>query len=171
MRRDSPRAYTSPLYIQIGRLKLRTSRGVSSPPAEATEESDEFMSKRTPKKPSQGQANLEYLRNMSDEEIARTSPPELANLPADFWDSAKMVIPIPKEAISLRVDEDVLAWFRKQGPLYQSRMNAVLRSYVTAMTPSRKNGKAKKASKSRTKRIAAHSTVKPRTKSISGHRE
>ena len=37
---------------------------------------------------------------------------------------------IAKRAISLRVDEDVLAWFKAAGPRYQSRMNAVLRSYV-----------------------------------------
>lgn len=42
-------------------------------------------------------------------------------------------VPPPKEAISLRVDGDVLAWFRAGGPGYQSRMNAVLRSYMTAM--------------------------------------
>jgi hypothetical protein len=35
-----------------------------------------------------------------------------------------------KEAISLRGDQDVLEWFRAQGPRYQSRMNAVLRTYV-----------------------------------------
>ncbi len=116
------------------------------------------MPKRTPKQPSQGQANLEYLRNMSDAEIARTSPPELANLPPDFWDSAKMVVPIPKEAISLRVDEDVRAWFRKEGPLYQSRINAVLRSYVTAMKRRRNNGKTK--AKPRAERISVRSTAK-----------
>jgi uncharacterized protein (DUF4415 family) len=32
----------------------------------------------------------------------------------------------------LRIDEDVLAWFRGQGPGYQTRMNAVLRAYVEA---------------------------------------
>ena len=38
--------------------------------------------------------------------------------------------PLPaKVAISLRVDEDVLAWFRAQGPGYQTRMNAVLRAF------------------------------------------
>ena len=37
-------------------------------------------------------------------------------------------------AISLRVDEDVLAWFKAAGPRYQSRMNAVLRSYMTHMS-------------------------------------
>lgn len=38
--------------------------------------------------------------------------------------------PLGKEAISLRVDADVLAWFRRQGPRYQTRMNAVLRAHV-----------------------------------------
>jgi uncharacterized protein (DUF4415 family) len=60
-----------------------------------------------------------------------TSPAELADLPDDFWDEAKLVVPAAKRAISLRVDEDVLEWFRRQGPRYQTRMNAVLRSYMT----------------------------------------
>lgn len=70
---------------------------------------------------------------MTDEEIAETSPPELADLPDDFWDDATVVVPEPKESISLRVDGDVLAWFREGGPGYQTRMNAVLRSYMRAM--------------------------------------
>lgn len=69
---------------------------------------------------------------MTEEEIMATSPPELADLPDDFWDQAVVVIPISKEAISLRVDHDVLAWFRAQGSGYQTRMNAVLRSYMEA---------------------------------------
>jgi uncharacterized protein (DUF4415 family) len=60
-----------------------------------------------------------------------SSPPELANLPADFWAEAQVVWPAAKQAISLRVDRDVLEWFRAQGPRYQSRMNAVLRAYMT----------------------------------------
>jgi uncharacterized protein (DUF4415 family) len=70
---------------------------------------------------------------MSEEEIERTSPPELAGLPADFWDNAQVFAPVGKRAISLRVDADVLEWFKRQGPRYQSRMNAVLRSYVSRM--------------------------------------
>jgi len=57
---------------------------------------------------------------------------ELGDLPDDFWDDADIIVPEPKEAISIRVDRDVLAWFRKQGPGYQSRMNAVLRSFMEA---------------------------------------
>lgn len=99
------------------------------------------MTKPTTKKPSRGRANLALLRRVSDAEIARTSPPELAELPAelpaDFWDEAALVVPNAKKAISLRVDEDVLTWFRKSGPRYQTRMNAVLRSYVVAMRKGR----------------------------------
>jgi uncharacterized protein (DUF4415 family) len=38
----------------------------------------------------------------------------------------------PKEAISLRIDADVLAWFREQGDGWQTRMNAVLRAFRDA---------------------------------------
>jgi uncharacterized protein (DUF4415 family) len=38
----------------------------------------------------------------------------------------------PKTSISLRVDADVLEWFKGQGPGYQTRMNAVLRAFKEA---------------------------------------
>jgi uncharacterized protein (DUF4415 family) len=68
---------------------------------------------------------------MSEREIGATSPAELADLPDDFWDEATVVEPSTKQPISLRVDTDVLEWFKTQGPRYQSRINAVLRSYVS----------------------------------------
>ena len=40
-----------------------------------------------------------------------------------------------KAAISLRIDPEVLDWFRTQGPGYQTRMNAVLRAYMEASAP------------------------------------
>jgi uncharacterized protein (DUF4415 family) len=82
------------------------------------------------RQPSRGRADLDRLRRMSEAEIQRTSPPELADLPDDFWDEAAVVTQGPKQAISLRVDEDVLTWFKDQGPRYQTRMNAVLRTYM-----------------------------------------
>ncbi|MBZ0168021.1 hypothetical protein MELA_02795 [Candidatus Methylomirabilis lanthanidiphila] len=82
------------------------------------------------RRPSRGRANLAHLGRVSDAEIARTAPPELADLPDDFWAEPALVLPVAKRAISLRVDEDVLDWFRTSGPRYQSRMNAVLRSYM-----------------------------------------
>jgi uncharacterized protein (DUF4415 family) len=80
---------------------------------------------------------LPRLRKQSEAAIARTSPPELADLPADFWDASEVVLPVPKRAISLRVDEDVLKWFKSRGPRYQSRMNAILRSYMAYMRKDR----------------------------------
>ena len=96
-----------------------------------------MSAKRTPRpskhsEPLRGRVDLARLRRMGEREIARTSPPELADLPADFWDEAVLVPPAIKQAISLRVDGDVLEWFRGQGPRYQSRMNAVLRAYMLA---------------------------------------
>ena len=96
-----------------------------------------MSAKRTPKSsprrrnvPSRGRANLARLRTVGEAEIARTAPDELRDLPLDFWDDASPVMPEVKIPISLRVDVDVLAWFRRKGPRYQSRMNAVLRSYM-----------------------------------------
>ena len=48
------------------------------------------------------------------------------------WTGLKVAWPQPKQAISLRIDQDILAWFRDHGPGYQTRMNAVLRAFVDA---------------------------------------
>ncbi len=48
------------------------------------------------------------------------------------WSTAEVVTPEPKKLISLRLDADVVAFFRGQGKGYQTRMNAVLRSYMEA---------------------------------------
>lgn len=37
-----------------------------------------------------------------------------------------------KSLLSIRVDTQVISWFKSQGPGYQSRMNALLRAYMEA---------------------------------------
>lgn len=92
------------------------------------------MKRKRPDKPSRGRANFAMMDAMTEEDIMRTSPPELKDLPDDFWDEAVMVPgDDPKEPISIRLDPDVLHWFRSKGARYQTRINAVLRSYVNAM--------------------------------------
>jgi uncharacterized protein (DUF4415 family) len=94
----------------------------------------------------EGRADLARLRRASDAEIARTAPEELPLLPDNFWKHAKVVVPTTKEAISFRVDADVLEWFRAGGPRYQSRMNAVLRTFVEEMArPARRRRPRKSA--------------------------
>ena len=95
---------------------------------------------RVAEAPPQGRADLRGLRVVREHEIKQTSPEELADLPDDFWDDAELVVPVAKRAISLRVDEDVLEWFRSLGPRYQTRMNAVLRAYMNrTATPTRRS--------------------------------
>ena len=48
------------------------------------------------------------------------------------WTRTELVTPEPKKMISLRVDPDVLEFFKAQGPGYQTRMNAVLRAWMEA---------------------------------------
>ena len=49
------------------------------------------------------------------------------------WDNAAVELPQPKALLNMRVDKDVLDYFRKTGKGYQTRINAVLRSYVSRM--------------------------------------
>jgi uncharacterized protein (DUF4415 family) len=70
---------------------------------------------------------LEEIQNIPDFAIDTSDIPELDD---HFWATAKMVKPITKQAISIRLDSDVLEWFKKQGKGYQSMINTVLRSYI-----------------------------------------
>lgn len=56
----------------------------------------------------------------------------------DFWKRAKLVMPETKKSVHLRVDADVLNWFRAQGKGHLTRMNAVLRSYMEARRTDRR---------------------------------
>ena len=62
-------------------------------------------------------------------------------VPEDFWENARVVLPEPgKTSVHLRLDADVLDWFRAQGKGHLTRMNAVLRSYMEAHTPPKQRG-------------------------------
>ena len=70
------------------------------------------------------------LDGLTDEEI-EASIADDPDWSEDWnWGEAVLVIPPKKKAISIRVDEDVLDYFKTQGAGYQRRMNAVLRSYM-----------------------------------------
>jgi uncharacterized protein (DUF4415 family) len=62
----------------------------------------------------------------------RANAPEATSLGAEFWRSARVVMPVGKTSIHLRLDSDVVAWFRAHGKGHLTRMNAVLRAYVEA---------------------------------------
>lgn len=51
----------------------------------------------------------------------------------NFWKTAKVVLPVPKEIVTMRLDADLLRWFR-QNRGYQTRINAILRAYMQAQS-------------------------------------
>jgi uncharacterized protein (DUF4415 family) len=55
---------------------------------------------------------LEEIQNIPDEAIDTSDIPELDD---HFWETATMVTPISKQAVSLRLDRDILDWFKSQG--------------------------------------------------------
>jgi uncharacterized protein (DUF4415 family) len=57
------------------------------------------------------------------------------------WSKVDVDIPGPKRPVALRLDADVLDWFRSSGKGYQTRINAVLRSYKRAREAAAAKGK------------------------------
>jgi uncharacterized protein (DUF4415 family) len=68
---------------------------------------------------------------MKDEDIDFSDIPEIS--PEQF---ARAIVrrnfePIPrKKQLTLRMDSDVIDWFKKQGRGYQTKINALLRAYM-----------------------------------------
>src|SRR6202022_3247717 len=71
---------------------------------------------------------------MTSEEIEAqvAADPDEAGMELD-WDSVRVELPTPKADLHMRVDRDILDYFRGLGKGYQTRINAVLRSYVERM--------------------------------------
>lgn len=74
------------------------------------------------------------FRDMTDEEVERraAADPDAGVIPPGFWDNAKVLLPENKEQITLRLDPEVIRFFKATGKGYHSRIGAVLRSYVEA---------------------------------------
>ena len=86
-----------------------------------------------------GKTDWARVDALTDEDIERAvaNDPDAAPLDID-WSDAVLVIPTRKKAISIRVDEDVLDFFKKEGDGYQRRINAVLRSYMQQKVKAKK---------------------------------
>jgi len=73
------------------------------------------------------------LAEMEDEAIDTGDIPELDD---DFFQKAELRVP-PKQPVTLRIDEDVLVWFKAQGKGYQTRINKLLRQYMESQATKR----------------------------------
>jgi uncharacterized protein (DUF4415 family) len=73
---------------------------------------------------------VQALRELRDEDINLSDIPEQTG---GGWRRVSELVPAEnKQQVTLRLDADVIAFFRATGRRYQSRMNAVLRDYVQA---------------------------------------
>ena len=75
--------------------------------------------------------NFKKLAEMEDKNIDLSDIPKLSSA---FFKKAELKLPEPKKSISMRIDPDVLDFFRKKGSGYQTKMNAVLRMFMEAQT-------------------------------------
>lgn len=75
----------------------------------------------------------EKLANMKDEDIDFSDIPELDD---KFFKNASIKVP-EKKPITIRLDGDVLEWFKSQGQGYQTRINKLLRQYMEAQQSQR----------------------------------
>lgn len=80
------------------------------------------------------------LAELPDEAIDYSDIPELDE---EFWGNAHLVMPEAKERITLRIDKEVVEYFRSGGHGYQTRMNAVLRAYMEAQRSKKRHKTAR----------------------------
>jgi len=73
------------------------------------------------------------LRSMTDEEVhtALIDDPDAQPTDETFWKDARVVMPRRKETVTMRLDAELLEWFRSERG-YQTRINAILRAYMNA---------------------------------------
>lgn len=88
---------------------------------------------RTGKAFAKAATDWKRLRSITDREIreAIAEDPDARPTDTEFWKHARVVMPRRKQTITIRLDRDLLKWFRRKKG-YQTRINAVLRSYMQA---------------------------------------
>jgi len=78
--------------------------------------------------PNASKTDWKRLARQADQDIDTSEVPELGD---DFFEQAELHVPA-KQSVTIRLDADVLAWFKEQGAGYQTRINQLLRQYMQA---------------------------------------
>jgi uncharacterized protein (DUF4415 family) len=89
--------------------------------------------KRTGNTSTRATTDWKRLSSLSDRAILKAleSDPEVRPTDVGFWERAKVVKPRSKQIVTIRLDADLLEWLREEKG-YQTRINAVLRTYMDA---------------------------------------
>ncbi len=70
---------------------------------------------------------IEKVSKLPDSEIDYS---DISELDDNFWKKATVHTPHKKKLVSIRLDDDLLDWFKHQGRGYQTMINTVLKSYM-----------------------------------------
>jgi len=74
--------------------------------------------------------DLNRIRRMKDSAIDYS---DITETDEKFWEDAEIIFPKKKIHLSIRLDTDIIAWFKQYGNGYQTRINTVLRSYMNSI--------------------------------------
>jgi uncharacterized protein (DUF4415 family) len=77
------------------------------------------------------ESDYDYVDSLTEEELEASIDFEEEGYP--IWKSMVVGNRQPKQQLTIRFDQDVIDWFKSEGPGYQTRMNEVLRGYMDAM--------------------------------------
>lgn len=87
------------------------------------------MNAKSIKKNLRSRTNLAKLHRKDDKDINYKDSPAMTK---EFWKDAEVFMPQHKVHISLRLDEDIINYFKDKGKGYQSKINAILKAYINA---------------------------------------
>jgi uncharacterized protein (DUF4415 family) len=107
-----------------------------------------FSAEQIRRKVARGESRTDWKRvkAMSRTEVERLADRDEGPLPEDWESKVTVGLPPAKQDIHIRLDGDVLEWFKAHGRGYQTRINAVLRAFVqTRERVDRKSGIRKSA--------------------------
>ena len=104
----------------------------STPEMRKNENIARFSADKIRRKIARGESKTDWKRvdAISQAQLERLADSDEGPLPAD-WESTVIVgLPPAKQDIHIRLDGDILDWFKARGRGYQTRINAVLRAFV-----------------------------------------
>ena len=74
--------------------------------------------------------DFKSLAKLTDDDINYS---DIAMSDEDFWKDAEVIFPSKKIHLSIRLDDDIVSWFKRFGRGYQTKINSVLRSYISSV--------------------------------------
>ncbi len=81
--------------------------------------------------------DLKRIKKMKDSSIDYSDISETDEM---FWEDAEIIFPSKKIHLSIRLDNDIIEWFKQYGSGYQTKINRVLRSYINTIRKKKRTG-------------------------------